>query len=184
MSRAISVGKIPQSANNPNCQTFEERAVDLAKEAKAEEEARRREKNSPYTSWVQQNLKPEYSKALRRLTQKHPIARTILEFLVEHMDNYNAVMCSYAVLQEALEISKASVARSVGVLKEQGFIAVFKSGTSNVYTVNDDLYWKSWGKNRHYSKFPANVILSVSEQEEQIKLQVEKHKEITLKEDE
>ena len=69
-------------------------------------------------------------------------------------------------------------------MKEKGYIAVFKSGTSNVYAVNDKVAWNSWGTNYAYSKFPANIILSISEQEESIqtKLKNLRHKEIQLDE--
>ena len=72
-------------------------------------------------------------------------------------------MCSYTVLQEALDLSKPTITRAIRTLKELGFIAIYKSGTSNVYTVNDNVFWKSWGNKKRYSKFPANVILAESE---------------------
>jgi hypothetical protein len=89
-------------------------------------------------------------------------------------------MCSYKVLEETFEASNRTMTRAVSVLKESGFISILKSGSSNIYAVNDNLYWKSWGNNKKYSKFPANVILSLSEQEEQAKLKVKikKHKEV------
>jgi DNA-binding transcriptional ArsR family regulator len=117
------------------------------------------------------------------LALKHPKAHAILLFLIDQMDNYNAVMCSYKVLEEVLNIGHATVARNIKVLKENGFIAVLKSGTSNVYAINDRIYWKSWGNNRKYSKFPANVVLTLSEQDVEYKksfedLEVMKHKEV------
>jgi hypothetical protein len=94
-------------------------------------------------------------------------------------------MCSYQVLQELLKISKDKVRRSIKVLKDNGFIAILKSGSSNVYAINDNIYWKSWGNNKKYSKFPANVVLSLSEQEKEYQvsfadIKIEKHKEIDL----
>jgi len=69
------------------------------------------------------------------------------------------------------------------LLKENGYIAILKSGTSNIYAINDSVYWKSWGNKKQYSKFPANILLALSEQEEslQTKLETVKHKEITTK---
>ena len=103
----------------------------------------------------------------------HPKASAILSFLVNEMDNYNAVMCSYQVLQEVLKVSKDTIRKCIKVLKENGYIAILKSGTSNVYTVNDSIYWKSWGNNLKYSKFPANVVLALSEQEKQYQISFE-----------
>jgi DNA-binding transcriptional ArsR family regulator len=93
-------------------------------------------------------------------------------------------MCSYKVLEEVFKVSRQTISGAIQILKEHGFIAVLKSGTSNIYTVNDKIFWKSWGTNRRYSKFPANVILSLSEQEMDYQKNVvfEKLKEVSLKE--
>lgn len=177
MSNSISVGET-RNILDPNSMTFEERERDLEAQARAKEKALQREKNSPFSNWAQLNL--IHSKELRSLAMKNPIAHGILYFLVEQMDNYNAVMCSYQVLQDVLEISSATVARNIKTLKEKGFIAVLKSGTSNVYTVNHDVFWKSWGNKKQYSKFPANVILSATEQEQAVQLKIEKFKAVEV----
>lgn len=169
---------------NPCSVTFDERALQLEKQAKAEAEARKREKNSPFTRWTQFNL--EHTKELMWLAIKHPKAHAILYFLVDQMDEYNAVMCSTKVLEEVLGISRQTISKNITLLKENGFIAVLKSGTSNVYTINDKVYWKSWGNKKQYSKFPANVVLSMSEQEEFTQMEFKdlgftKIKEVTMK---
>ena len=41
-----------------------------------------------------------------------------------------------------------------------------KSGTSNVYIVNPDVAWTSYGNQKQYCKFQANVLLSSSENAE------------------
>jgi len=168
---------------NPNSMSFDERQKQLEEEEKKEQERLKREKNSPFSRWTQYNN--EHTKELMWLTLKHPKAQAMLLFLVDQMDTYNSVMCSYQVLQEVLNISKDTVRKNVKILKDMGFIAILKSGTSNVYTINDSIYWKSWGNKKKYSKFPANVVLALSEQEEdyQIKLddlEVIKHKEIEI----
>lgn len=179
----ISVG-YEKDINNPNRMTFEERQKDLEQIHSADSERRKREKHSPFSRWSQFNL--EHTKELMWLALKHPKAHAILYFLVDQMDEYNAVMCSYQVLQEMLEIGRTTASTAIKVLKDSGFISVLKSGTSNVYAINDTVYWKSWGNNRRYSKFPANVVLSLSEQEKgyQISfadLEKTKHKEISVK---
>jgi len=169
---------------NPHSVSFEERQKQLEDEAKKEQERMERERGSSYSRWAQFNL--EHSKKLMWLAIKHPKAHSMLYFLVDNMDEYNAVICSYKVLEEVFGIAKATVTRTVRVLKDCGLIAVLKSGTSNVYAINDKIFWKSWGTNRKYSKFPANVVLSMSEQEEDYKLNFEglknmKHKEVVKK---
>ena len=169
---------------NTNNVTFNERNLQLEKQAKEEAEARKREKNSPFTRWTQFNL--EHTKELMWLAIKHPKAHAILYFLVDQMDEYNAVMCSTKVLEEILGISRQTISKNITLLKENGFIAVLKSGTSNVYTINDKVYWKSWGNKKQYSKFPANVVLSMSEQEKSAQIEFKnlgftKIKEVTMK---
>ena len=154
--------------------TFEERQAQLKEEKKREEEKRKKDKKSPYKNFTQVNK--DFWKAEDWLMAKSPIAYRIFKFLVTNMDEYNAVICSYKVLQETFSISRATVTRAVKLLKEKGYIAVFKTGTSNVYALNHQIVWNSWGTNYQYSKFPANVILSVSEQENQTKIRASKHK--------
>lgn len=178
---------------DPCSVSFEERERQIEAEQKAETEARKREKNSPFSRWTQFNN--EHTKELMMLAVKYPKAHAILYFLVDQMDNYNACICSYKVMQEVLGCGQATIARNIKILKDLGFLAILKSGNANVYTVNDKVYWKSWGNNRQYSKFPANVVLAMSEQDNykqaeeghQISfedLKTEKFKAITLKDKE
>lgn len=169
---------------NFNSMTFDERERNLREQEKHEEEARRREKNSPFGRWTQYNN--EHTKEMMWLALKHPKAHAILLFLVDQMDNYNAVICSMQVLQEVLGIGRTTASNAIKVLKENGFIAVLKSGTSNVYAINDSVYWKSWSNRKQYSKFPANIVLALSEQEKQYQISfaeigAEHHKEVKLK---
>lgn len=166
---------------NPNSMTFDERQKQLEDEKVREEEARKREKNSPFSNFYQFNR--EHSKDMIKLAGKYPKSHQILLFLLDQMDNYNAVVCSYKVLCEALEISESTAKRAVKVLKDTGFIAIYKSGTTNIYTVNKKLAWSSWGTNYQYAKFGANIIISESEQENQAELTAVRHKEITFKDE-
>lgn len=149
---------------NPGSFTFEERQKQLEEQDAKEKAAMQREKNSPYSNWYQFNR--DHTAEMIWLTTHYPKAQAILLFLLDQMDSYNAVMCSYTVLQEALNMSKATVQRAIKILKDNGYIAILKSGTSNVYVVNKELAWGSWGKNFKYCKFPANVVLSATENEE------------------
>lgn len=168
---------------NPNSVTYEERQRQLENQDKKEKEARERAKKSPFKNFVQVNK--DYYKAEDWLMAKSPIAYRIFKFLINGMDDYNAVICSYKVLQENFGVSQDTVRRAIKLLKEKQYIEVYKSGTSNVYAINKNIVWNSWGTNYDYAKFGANIILSESEQEKsvQAKIKAVKHKEITLKED-
>jgi DNA-binding transcriptional ArsR family regulator len=146
-----------------------------------EDEKREREnKKSPFRDFYQVNK--EHTDDLMWLLNENPNSYKILLFLFDHMDKYNAVMCSYQVLQEALTISRATASRAIKLLKDHGFIHVYKSGTSNVYVTNPDLVWNSWGNNRQYCEFPANIVLSASEQEERSKVRDKRVQTVQVKE--
>lgn len=166
---------------NPNSISFEARKRQLEEDERREKEELQRQKKSPYRSWVQMN-KDAY-KAEDWLMSKSPIAYRIFKFLINNMDSYNAVMCSQTVLQEQFDVSRVTISRAIKLLKEKQFIDVYKSGTSNVYAVNKQIAWNSWGSNFKHGKFGANIILSESEQDEQVKLEIQKHKEVSLKEE-
>lgn len=121
------------------------------------------ERKSSFRSFYQINS--DEASNITQLIIKEPKAAAILNFMFEMMDRTNGLVCSYAVFQNRFNISKATVQRAISVLKEGGFIYVYKSGSGNVYTVNPQLAWKSYGKNRKYCDFPATVILDYDEQE-------------------
>lgn len=175
-----------QEKMNPkdeNSISFENRKRQIEEEQKLEEEYQQRQKNSPYQRWIQMNK--DAWKAEDWLMGKSPIAYRILRFLMTNMDSYNAVMCSYQVMQEQFKVSKTTITRAIRLLKEKQYIDVYKSGTSNIYAINKQIAWNSWGNNFKYGKFGANIILSESEQEQQTqkKIKAERHKEVKLKDD-
>lgn len=78
-------------------------------------------------------------------------------------------------------LGQATVARCVKYLKDHGFLYVYKTGTSNVYVANKNLVWNSWGNNVEYCEFPANIILSASEQEERVKVRDKRVQTVQVK---
>lgn len=173
---------MPTVVANPkglNEVSFQQRARDLAEMDRRDQEELRRERKSPFSSFYQVNK--DNSEYLRSCLKENPKALELLFFIFDHMDKYNAVVCSYKVFQEALGIGQATVARSVKYLKDNGFLYIYKSGTSNVYVANKNLVWNSWGNNQEYCEFPANIVLSKSEQEERTKVLDKRMQTVTLK---
>ncbi|MGL5647181.1 MAG: helix-turn-helix transcriptional regulator [Clostridium sp.] len=127
-----------------------------------------KENNDPHKSKFKNfyQINKEHSNKLIALAMKNPKAHGLLLFILDNMDGLNALQCSSVVFQEALGMSRTTIYRLIKFLEENGFIAILKSGTNNVYVVNDDLAWSSWGNNKKYCKFPATVILSGSENSE------------------
>lgn len=164
---------------NLNEVSFEQRARDLKAQEEQEQEELKRQRKSPFSRFYQVNK--DNSEYLRSCLKENPKALEVLFFIFDHMDKYNAVVCSYKVFQEALGMGQATVARSIKYLKDHGFLYVYKTGTSNVYVANKDLVWNSWGTNYDYCEFPANVVLSASEQEERIKVRDKRIQTVELK---
>lgn len=160
---------------NPNEVSFEERQKELENQRNYEEKDSERKKKSPYKEFVQVN-KATY-KAEDWLMSKSPVAYRIFRFLANNMDGYNAVVCSYQVLQEQFDVSKETIRKSIKLLKDKQYIDIYKSGSSNVYAINKEMYWNSWGTNHKYAKFGANIILSETEQEEYKTIETKKVKE-------
>ncbi len=166
---------------NPNSLGFDERKNQLKEEQDIEKEARERAKKSPYKNFVQVN-KDAY-KVEDWILAKSPKAYRVFKFLVNNMDNYNAVVCSNKVLQDTFGVSKPTITRAIKLLKDKQYIDIYKSGTSNVYAVNKQIVWNSWGTNYDIAKFGANIVLSASEQEIGIQAEIKamKHKELIVK---
>lgn len=139
------------------------RQLEIELERQQEAEQAERAKKSPFKRFYQVNQ--DMTKERLWLIGEYPRAYQILVFMEGQMDDYNALVASYKVFQEALNIGQATVARNIKILKEHKFIDIYKSGTANVYVINRRLSWKSWGTNYKYAKFDAKIILSQSEQE-------------------
>ncbi len=103
---------------------------------------------------------------IARLAGENYSAYKLFMLLIKHMDGTNALAASNTALSEILGMSTRTIQRAVKYLKDGGWISVLKSGTSNVYAVNHDIVWTSYGNQKSYSKFKANVLLSSSENAE------------------
>lgn len=134
-------------------------------------------RKSAYKRFGQLNL--DQVKALDYVLKQKDglVSLRIFLFLIDHMDNYNAVVCSHKVIQEALDMSLSTVNRGVKCLKDNQILEIGKTGTTNVYYLNKEIIWHSWSNNRKYAKFGATVVLSESEQ----KAETTRYSQITLK---
>lgn len=141
-------------------------------------------KKSPFKKWTQLNNDEQAQEARFWLMKQSPIAYCVMDFLASNMDHYNAVICSYKVMQERFGYSRAALSDAIQLLKKHRYIDVKKSGTSNVYLLNKQLYWNSWGSNYAYAEFGAKIIVSASEQDKdtqhEIQLELKRRQEVTL----
>ncbi|NFE13777.1 replication protein [Clostridium botulinum] len=123
-----------------------------------EERNEEQKKNSNFVMIYRDHM-PE----MRWLMKKSGIASGILNFIIEHMDSKNALMCSQQVFIDYFEISRPTVARAIKLLYDNGFIDILKSGTSNVYIVNKEVAWTSWNNQKEYCQFNGNILISKAE---------------------
>lgn len=84
-------------------------------------------------------------------------------FICEHMDGYNSLMASYQVFMDYTGRSKATIQRSIKWLYDNGFLDILKSGTSNVYIINQNVAWTSYANQKKYCKFAGNILISAAE---------------------
>lgn len=137
---------------------------DLQIESLQQENKMLRERRSPFAEWAQLNLDSKVIQATHALIRKSPVAYDVYLFILDKMDQKNALVCSMSVFCEALGFSRQTISKAIKVLRERQFIDVRKSGTTNVYLLNSELAWKSWGNGYRYAEFNANVLLSESDQ--------------------
>lgn len=106
---------------------------------------------------------------LTELARSNGGAYDFLMFLIKNMDSGNALCVSMQVLTEIMGLSRVSLSKRVKYLKDNGWIEVLKTGTSNVYIVNPEVVWTSYANQKDYCKFKANILLSSSENAEYLK---------------
>lgn len=94
------------------------------------------------------------------LAKKNIRAFELFMIVVKNMDGYNALCISNAVLCELMQCSKSTVIRATKFLKKEGWIDIYKTGNSNVYVINPDVVWTSYANQKAYCKFPANIMLT------------------------
>lgn len=112
----------------------------------------------------------------RTLVDDYPTALKVFTWLIEKADRRNALVASYSTMSKGLNLAERTIRNSVGYLKEKNLITVLKSGTTNVYVLNDQIIWKDTAdKKDKYSQFSAEIIITASEQEEPYRTQLIGH---------
>lgn len=116
---------------------------------------------SPFQSWIQLNT--DNIKNLILLNSLNPLATNVLYFLMENANNYNAVIISQKSLGLVFNKSIQSINYAIKILREHNFINIQKDGRGNIYFVNSNLIWKSYGTNHKFAEFNAKIIFSEEE---------------------
>ncbi|AXY11609.1 replication protein (plasmid) [Bacillus thuringiensis LM1212] len=138
----------------------------LELDEKNEQDQQKKENEKKNLNFIQ--LYRENMPELRWLMANHNFASSLLFFIIEHMDNKNALACSYSVFEDYFGKSKMTIYRGIKVLEENGFLSVLKMGTSNVYLVNEDLAWTNSNDKKKYAKYDGKILISKKENKDYV----------------
>jgi len=117
---------------------------------------------------------PHGIRAMKALVKSNKNAASLFYLLMEYMDKQNCLVASMDTLGELMDWSRSTTSRAVRFLRENNYVSVFKTGSSNVYTLNADVVWRTDNDKRVTALFTANVLLSLKEQDELVKTKVKR----------
>ncbi|MDQ6961330.1 MAG: replication/maintenance protein RepL [Mariprofundaceae bacterium] len=123
---------------------------------------------------------PDGIDAMRVLTKANAMAANVFYFLMKYMDTDNCLVVSMHTISLSVGVSRQTISKSVSYLKKHQYIAVFKSGTSNVYTLNSNIVWKDRGDKKVEALLYGAVLLSLDEQEPESKKNASIKKQLEL----
>lgn len=119
-------------------------------------------KNSNFVQMYKDEIKQ-----LRGLVNLNATAFEILLILVEIMDKENAILISYSAMMQITKKSRQTCSKAIGDLQDSNFIKVIKSGSSNVYMINSNVFWTSDNQSKNKTAtFSAKVFVTQDEQGE------------------
>jgi Fe2+ or Zn2+ uptake regulation protein len=130
-------------------------------ETKEEKSQKQREEEKKNYNFIQ--LYRDHMPEMRWLMSNHQLASSLLIFIIEHMDNRNALACSYSVFEDYFNKHKTTIYRNLKILEENGFISILKMGTSNVYLVNEDFAWTDSNEKKKFAKYDGKILVSRKE---------------------
>lgn len=128
---------------------------------KEDEIEEKREEDKKNINFVQ--LYKDHMPEVRWLMNNHAFASSLLFFILEHMDNRNALACSYNVFEDYFNKHRSTIYRNLKILQENGFLDIYQMGSSNVYVINHDLAWTSYNTNKKYAKYDGKILISKKE---------------------
>lgn len=99
------------------------------------------------------------------MIDENATATKLFLFLVRHMDKRNAIIISQQAITEALGLTRQTISKCIKYLTDKKVLAIFKSGTSNIYAINSQIVWKTNANGKKYALFDARVYITKSEQE-------------------
>ena len=105
-------------------ETTASNVVDMLDFKEEDKKQKRKDEGSPFSNWTQ--LNNEHTRDLMTLAVKHPRAHAVLYFLVDQMDNLNAIVVSINTIAEFMNVSRQTISQAIKVLKDTNFITVHR----------------------------------------------------------
>ncbi len=124
---------------------------------------------------------PDGILAQEALTRAHPAAASLFLFFMRKIDADNCLIVSQEIIADYMRTSVRTAQRAIKFLKDNNYIQVYKTGSSNVYTLNADIVWKSDGEGRVNALLTGKVMLSLAEQEPKVEQDVKRRLKEHLK---
>jgi len=115
---------------------------------------------------------PDGIEAMQLITKENPMAANVFYLLMKNMDKQNCLIVSMATLASKLHVCRNSISRAIKYLRENKYIAIYKSGTTNVYTLNANIVWKDRGDRKMEALLYGKVLLSLDEQDNDVQTNV------------
>jgi len=88
--------------------------------------------------------------------------------MLKLMDDRNALVASQQALGEYIGKSRQAINRYLKLLNEKKYIETYKSGRGYIYTINASIAWRGSRSDRLQAEFECKVLLSLSEQTEEV----------------
>lgn len=113
----------------------------------------------------------DFVKLYRRFIQQisdlgisNPTALRVLLFLIRHMDGTNAIGVQQTLIAAKTGLVRQTVSKAINYLHENGWIAIYKLGRSNIYVINPEVVWTSYADQKAYCRFNCSLMLSRDDQ--------------------
>jgi len=123
---------------------------------------------------------PDGIEAMQLITKENPMAANVFYLLMKNMDKQNCLIVSMSTLASKLHVCRNSISRAIKYLRENKYIAIYKSGTTNVYTLNANIVWKDRGDRKMEALLYGKVLLSLDEQDDDIQANADVKKQLEV----
>jgi len=117
-------------------------------------------KNTNFVMFFDDNLP-----LLNQMIKENPTAARIFMWIVNNMDGFGALVTSQVAISHSLSVHRNTVGNCISYLKNKKALTVIKSGSTNIYAINEQIAWRQTADNKKFAHFSAKVYVVPEEQE-------------------